>query len=175
MVMGSSVARAQRVSVSTNLVDAAALGTLSAEASVAVDRHWSLGVGGRYNPWTFHSAEDGSTRQMRTRSISAGTRFWPWNVYSGWWTGLRAQWEEYSRGGWVSPQTEEGDAYGVGLSAGYSLMLHQRVNLDFGVGFWGGYSTYTVYECPTCGKVVSEGAKTFLMPSDLLLSLMFTF
>ena len=96
-------------------------------------------------------------------------------VYSGWWLGGRAQWEEYNRGGIRTPETEEGDAWGAALSGGYSLMLHQNINLDLGIGLWGGYKRYTVYRCPTCGKVQEQGSKVFVMPSDLMVSLMFTF
>lgn len=166
-------ANAQQFSVSTNAVDYANFGTFNAEASAAVARHFSVNAGVRYNPWSFRHGED----QMQNKAItaSAGFRWWPWNIYSGWWMGARAQWEQYNRGGIVSLETEEGDAYGAALSAGYSLMLHRNVNLDFGFGLWGGYKTYTVYRCPTCGKIVDEGSKFFVMPSDLLISLMFTF
>lgn len=163
----------QRVGISTNAVDYANFGTLNAEASVAVARHWTLNAGVRYNPWTF--GEGVQARQNRTRSASVGCRWWPWNVYSGWWVGARAQWEEYNRGGWRSPQTEEADAWGAAVSAGYSLMLHHNINLDFGLGLWGGYKRYTVYRCPTCGRIDEQGSKAFIMPSDLLVSLMFTF
>lgn len=166
-------AEAQKVSVSTNAVDIANFGTLNAEVSVAVARHWSLNAGVRYNPWTFGEGVD--AKQNRTRTVSAGARWWPWNVYSGWWAGARAQWEEYNRGGLRSARTEEGDAYGLALSGGYSLMVHPNINIDFGLGLWGGYKKYTVYRCPTCGKIEEQGSKVFVMPSDVIVSLMFTF
>lgn len=169
----SLAARAQNASVSTNIVGYADFLTINAEASYAVARHWTANAGFMFNPWTFNSQWGGARNERRT--AYAGARYWLWNVYSGWWFGAKAQWEEYSRGGIRSPQTEEGDAYGAGASAGYSLMLHRNVNLDLGVGLWGGYKTYTVYRCPTCGKIEDSGAKTFLMPSDVSLSLMFTF
>ena len=166
-------ASAQNASVAVNAVDCANFGTVNAEASAAMARHWTLNAGFRYNPWAF--GEGDSRMQNKTITASAGARWWPWSIYSGWWVGARAQWEQYNRGGIVSLETEEGDAYGAALSGGYSLMLHRNINLDFGLGFWGGYKTYTVYRCPTCGKIVDEGAKAFVMPSDFLVSLMFTF
>jgi Protein of unknown function (DUF3575). len=173
MIITSWSVCAQQFSVSTNAVDYANFGTFNAEASVAVARHFTVNVGARYNPWTF--GKDSGQMQNRTRTVSAGMRWWPWNIYSGWWLGARGQWEEYNRGGIVSPETEEGDAYGAALSAGYSLMLHRNVNLDFGLGVWGGYKKYKVYYCPTCGKIKKEGEKAFFLPSDLLVSLLFTF
>ena len=166
-------ARAQKLSVSTNALGYADFLTINAEASVAVARHWSVNAGFMYNPWSFRG-EWGEMRDSR-RTASAGTRFWFWNVYSGWWLGAKVQWEEYNRGGIRSPRTEEGDAFGAGLSAGYSLMLHRNINLDFGLGFWSGYKKYTVYSCPTCGRIDEQGAKAFILPNDVLVSLMFTF
>ena len=166
-------ARAQQLSVSTTALGSADFLTANAAASAAAARHWSVNAGFMYNPWSFRG-EWGEMRASR-RTASAGTRFWFWNVYSGWWLGAKAQWEEYNRGGIRSPRTEEGDAFGAGLSAGYSLMLHRNINLDFGLGFWGGYKKYTVYSCPTCGRINEQGAKAFILPNDVLVSLMFTF
>ena len=107
--------------------------------------------------------------------FAAGARFWPWHVYSGWWLGAKAQYQEYNRGGIRSALTEEGDRVGAGLSAGYSYMLLPHLNLDFGLGVWGGYAWYTSYACPVCGLTTDRGGKGFILPSDLLLSLTYVF
>ena len=54
-------------------------------------------------------------------------------------------------------------------------MLHPNVNIEFGAGLWGGWHRYTVYSCPSCGKIVEQGSGAFILPSDLLVSLVFTF
>lgn len=174
LLLGMSLgASAQKWSVSTNALDWANLGTLNVDASAAVGRHATVGVGAKFNPWSF----GGEDRQFQNKQRSAYVygRWWPWFIYSGWWFGGKAQWREYSSGGIVSRQTEEGDAYGAGLSAGYTLLLKKYLNLEFSAGFWGGYKTYTVYACPTCGRIVDSGAKTFIMPDNLAISLMFIF
>ena len=173
IIAAAAAASAQTAAISTNAVDCANFGTLNAEASAALSQHWTLNAAFRYNPWTFGSGD--GVMQNRTRTVSAGARYWLWNVYSGWWFGARAQWEEYNRGGILSRETEEGDAYGAALSAGYSLMLHRSFNLDFGFGMWGGWKQYTTYRCPTCGKITDEGDRWFFTPSDVLISLLFTF
>lgn len=173
LLCASLQARAQKLSVSTNAADWANFGTANAELSAAVGRHWSVNISARYNPWTFGKGTD--CRQNRVRGAAAGARWWPWNVYSGWWVGARGQWEEYNRGGFRSPRTEEGDAVGAALSAGYSLMLHPNVNIEFGAGLWGGWHRYKVYSCPSCGKIEEQGSGAFILPSDLLVSLVFTF
>lgn len=171
--LGSADCRAQKWAISTNALDWANFGTMNIEFSGAVARHWTVNLSTRYNPWTYGSGE--KELQNRARAVAIGARYWAWNVYSGWWLGMRAQWEEYNRGGIVSRRTEEGDAYGPAFSFGYTLMLHKNVNMEFGAGVWGGYKRYTVYSCTTCGRREDYGSGPFIMPSDLLLSFVFTF
>lgn len=168
-----NVASAQKWSIGTNAAEWANLGTINADGSVAAGRHASVGVGFRYNPWTFGEAAKALKNKQRT--VYMYGRWWPWYVYSGWWLGGKMQVEEYSHGGIFRRETEEGNAYGLGLSGGYTLMLHKHLNLDFGIGLWGGYTKYTVYACPTCGRVVEGGNKWFLMPDDLLISMIYIF
>ncbi len=168
---------AQRVSVATNLLDWADLATINAEVSVAVGRHVSLEAEGQYNNWRFGSVEKGNPFQDCVRGGAAGARWWPWNVFSGWWLGVNARCEEYNRGGLFGRmRTEEGLAFGGGLSFGYSLMLSRHWNLDFGLGGWCGSSKYTVYACPRCGIITDSGNRFFVLPSaDTQISIVYIF
>ena len=166
---------AQSFSLSTNLLDWANLGTANLQAGLSFSRHLTLHAGVRYNNWNFGSEDKGNEFQNRARGAALGVRYWPWNVYSSWWVGARAKVEEYNRGGlFGKPLTEEGVAAGVGVAFGYSRMLTDRWNLDFGLGFWGGRTRYTQYRCPRCGRVLpaEDGTslrdrdKWFLLPSD---------
>lgn len=170
---------AQDWSLSVNAAELANLATLNVDAGVAVDRHWTLNGGVKYNPWTFYrSADDrraGGQFQSRRLSISAGTRWWPWNVHSGWWVGGRMQYQAYNRGGIRKMTTEEGDAFGLSFSGGYSMMLAEYINLDFGLGLWGGYTMYSRYSCPKCGEMLDSGGKWFILPDEIIVSLSFIF
>lgn len=176
---------AQEFSLSTNLLDWANLGTVNLQAGLSLSRHLSLHAGGRYNKWDFGSAEKETDFQNRARTASLGMRYWPWNVYSSWWFGAKAQAEEYNRGGlFKRRQTEEGVAAGIGLAAGYSRMLDNHWNLDFALGFWGGKAWYTQYRCPHCGRTVQRedgtplrsAEKWFVLPSnDIQISLTYIF
>lgn len=168
-----SLACAQKLSVSTNLADWANVGTANAEVSFALSRHWSVNAGVKYNPFSFGEGEDRA--QSRQRSVSAGARYWPWHVWSGWWLGADARWQEYNTGGFHSSATREGDRTGGSLKAGYAYMVTPHFNIDFGLGVWGGYDVYTVYDCPTCGRKVESGAKYFFKMSDIILSLSYIF
>lgn len=165
----------QNVSVSTNLVDYADYCTVNLDASCAVAQHWSINAGFKYNPFTFSGGVDGGPRQDRQQTYSIGTRYWPWHIFSGWWACAKAQYQEYNRGGISSPETREGDRMGAGLSGGYTYMLGRHFNVEAGVGVWGGSDKYKVYSCPTCGRTLDSGNKTFVMLNDVLLSLTYVF
>ena len=183
-LVGAVAATAQTWAVAVNTADAAELGTLGIEGSAAVGQHWSIHAGAKVNPWTFGRKDSGNglfnepnpdQKQNRKQVYAVGARWWPWNVYSGWWAGAKAQYQEYNHGGILTETSQEGDAFGAGFAGGYSLMLKEHWNLDFGLGFWTGWTKYTTYACPSCGKVVDEGQKWFILPNEAIVSLVYIF
>jgi len=164
---------AQEFALSTNMLDYANFGTVNLQASYGFDRHWSLNAGMKYNPFSFNEGE--SESRNKQLSYSVGARFWPWHIYSGWWLSGGVRYQEYNSGGITSVQTSEGDRFGGSLGGGYTYMLNTHLNLDFGVGIWGGYDIFTTYACQTCGKVISDGRKYFVRPSDIMLALTYIF
>ena len=165
--------RAQDFALSANAADLANFGTFNLEASYAMAQHWSVNAGIKYNPFSFSRGD--STFQNRQRSLSAGTRYWPWHIYSGWWLSGAVRYQEYNSGGFSSPETSEGDRFGGSVGGGYTYMVAPHINLDFGLGIWAGYDIYRTYSCPTCGKVIGEGRKYFFLPSDILIALSYIF
>lgn len=156
---------AQKLSVSTNILDWANLATINTQVSYAVSQHFDINSGFRYNNWNF--ALNGNPFQNRARTAYAGVRYWPWNVYSGYWFDFRLQAEEYNRGGLPTMDyTEEGDALGCGVGLGYSRMLSHHLNLDFGIGLWAGRTRYTRYACPRCGRITDRGKRFFCLTDD---------
>lgn len=170
-------AGAQEFAVPTNLADYADLGTLNLEASYGIARHWSLVAGAKYNPFTYNPDSD-RTVQKRQRSVSAGARYWPWHIFSGWWLSGAVRYQEYNEGG-LSPaaarMTSEGDRFGGSLAVGYTYMLSPKFNIDIGAGVWSGYDIYKTYSCPTCGRKIDEGRRFFILPSDIMLALSYIF
>ena len=164
-------ASAQKLSLSTNLVDYANFGTLNLDISYAVSRNWSVMAGAKYNPFSFR----GGQLINRQRTFSLGARWWPWHIYSGFWLSGKAQYMEFGSGGIFSPKTSEGDAYGMGLGGGYSHMLGRHINLEAGLGFWGGFRKAAVYDCPVCGTTREQSRKAFIMPNDIILSVAYVF
>lgn len=175
MLSVCSTAFGQRLAVSTNLLEYVNFATINAEASYALSRHWSVSAGVRYNPWTFNRDKPGKQFQNRQQSYSAGGRYWLWHTYSGWWFSGRFRYQEYNTGGILDGSAEEGDRLGLGVGAGYTYMLHPHLNIEFGVGLWGGYDRYVWYSCPSCGLTVEKGSGAFLLPDDIMISLSYVF
>lgn len=165
---------AQDLSLSTNILGYANLGTLNMEASYGMSRHWTLNAGVKYNPFSFDAGDKGNIRNKQ-QSYALGARYWPWNIYSGWWFSGKMQYQEYNVGGIASPVTSEGNRYGGGIGGGYTYMLHPHLNLEMGLVLWSGYETFTKYECPICGSIIEKGNKVFVQPSDLIVSLSYVF
>ncbi len=166
---------AQQFTLSTNVLDYADLGTLNISGAYGLHRNWSLDLAARINPFTYHEGDRERQLQNRQQAYAVGVRWWPWHLWSGWWMAGRLQYQEYNVGGILSSGAEEGDRVGAGLSAGYSLMVHPRLNLDFGLGFWSGWSRFVAYSCPTCGTVEKSGQRIFLLPDNVQVSLVYIF
>lgn len=173
--LGIISSSAQKISIATNLIDYACLGTLNVETSYAVAQHWSLTASVRYNPFTYHQADADRQFQYRQQSYALGARFWTWHSFSGWWIAGKLRYQEYNQGGLFSRLTEEGDRVGSSVSAGYTYMISRHFNIDFGLGVWSGVSWFRKYSCPVCGLTVQKGRKWFLLPDDVMISLAYVF
>lgn len=167
--------RAQKVSLSTNFVDWAYLGTANIEAGISLSQHFSLAIGGKVNPWEFHTPK-GYDMYDKQYTAYAGVRYWPWYVFSGWWLEAKTQYKMFSRTGLWRPALEQGTSIGAGLSFGYTIMLHQNLNLELGAGIWGGrHLEYNLYECPRCMSVRDSGPRNFITADKLSVSLTYIF
>ena len=174
-LLGVTTLRAQNIALSTNIAGYANWGTLNLEASCSVARQWTVNAGVKYNPFSFKAGEDEHPVNNRQRLLAAGTRFWPWHVYSGWWIAGKVQYQEYNLGGITSAETTEGDRIGFGATVGYTYMLAKHFNLEFGLGGWVGADFYSVYECPVCGLTVDSGRKGFILPNDIIVAISYIF
>lgn len=176
-----------RWAVSTNVADWAYFLTPNVDVQYSVAKNVSLEAGAKVNFWTFNDNDPKKRNRQARQEYALGIRVWPWHVYSGWWIGAKAQYLEYSRRQFDNKyRKEEGQAYGVDVSGGYSLQITPWLNFDFGLGLWLGGKSYKVYEdtvyCPECGKRVDGSAFSdnpsrgfFILPNELVLSLMFIF
>ena len=168
-------AGAQKLSLSTNLVDWANFGTANIEAGVSISQHFSAMLGGHFNPWKFKTGSGNDIFNKQTTGY-VGVKYWPWYVYSGWWLGTKVQYASISRSGIWRPALEERSSIGAGLSFGYTVMLNKNLNLEFGAGVWGGkHLKYAIYECPKCMRLREQRSFNFIHPDDISISLTYVF
>ena len=166
---------AQKVSVSTDIVDWAYLWTVNGEVNVSVDQHFTVLAGGKINPWKFDkkSGEEFYDYQM---TAYAGARYWPWHVFAGWWIGAKAQYSSFERTGIINQTLKTGKSVGAGLSAGYTFMLNERLTLEVGAGFWGGSRLkYAEYDSPATMNPLETKRKGFIAADELTVALMYIF
>lgn len=175
MSLSGMTSFAQKFSISTDLLDLSMLGTLNVEGSYSVSRRWSITAGARYNPFTYRKGDPERQFQLRQQSYAIGARLWPWHTLSGWWFSGKIRYQEYNYGGIFDERSYEGDRYGVGLYSGYTYMLSDHFNLELGLGLWAGADMFRRYSCTLCGLTEASGCKAFILPDDLMVSIVYVF
>lgn len=177
MVCASGVSHAQKWAVSTNALTWLNLGTINAECSVSVHDHVSVNAGFVANPWSMTTPTYVELKNGQYGGY-VGAKYWPWHVYSEWWVGAKVQYKNFEHVGLLSPNLMEGHALGAGFSGGYSLMIGNHVNLDFGLGFWGGRCVkYTEYKGQYRNemKILSQRPRYFFFLDNIMVALVYIF
>jgi len=173
-LLTATVSRAQKFSVSSNAVEWANFGTVNADFGMSIARHLSLSVGGAFNGWDFSNSD--SFRYNKHTTGYVGLRYWPWYVFSGLWIQGKAQYIDFKNTGIWRPALDTGKGVGAGLAAGYTLMVHEKLNIEFGLGGWGGkLFDHTLYCCPRDMIVRETGPKTFADFDEVSISIMYVF
>lgn len=168
--------KAQKLALSTDLVDWANFATVNLETGVSVHQHFSIQAGAKYNPWDFKTQKLGLSLYNHQTTAYAGFRYWTWYVFSGWWFGASAQYKDYGQTGMWRHALDTGKAIGGALSVGYTLMLHEKLNLEFGAGMWAGRRyEHTLYCCPDCMVIRETGPENFVALNDISISFMYVF
>lgn len=166
---------AQKVAISTNLVEWGNFGTINADAGLSVSQHFSLHIGGKYNPWTYHTRSGMPVYNKQTTAY-LGARYWPWYVFSGWWIGARVRYLDFAETGVLRPKLFEGKSIGAGALLGYTWMINENFNIEIGGGIWGGrHLEYSRYRTPGSRDLLASGPRNFAFIDELSVSLMYVF
>lgn len=177
LVCAPRVAQAQKWAVSTNTLSWANLGTINAEGSVSVHKHFSLNAGFTANPWQMNTP---TYVNLKNRQFGGhlGFKYWPWHVYSEWWVGAKVQYKNFEQVGLLSANLMQGDALGAGLAGGYTFLISSNFNIDLGLGLWGGrLLRYREFEgnVELESKLVDLGPRNFLFLDNVMVSLVYIF
>lgn len=159
--------RAQFYSLGTN-IPALGTATINAEISMALDRKWSLHLPVYYNPFVFDD-----NKKFQNFTLMPGVRYWLLESYVNGFIGANAIGSKYHMT-W-NDNRYEGQAYGMGLSAGYAWLLSPRWNLELEGGLGLVWADYTRYECEKCGRQNGEESRWTVIPNKLALSLIYLF
>ena len=138
LVGSAQLTHAREWSVSTNALSWLNMGTINAEGACSINDNWSINTGFAVNPWQMNTPTYVNLRNRQYGGF-VGARYWPWHVFSEWWVGAKVQYKNFEQVGLLTSDMKKGDAVGAGVSAGYSLMISDSFNIDFGVGVWGGH------------------------------------
>ena len=162
---GAVKVNGQNMHVASNLLDYLNLGTINGEFGLSPAPKWTFYIRGRYNPFTYKF-----DRQVQNRVAggSVGTKYWFWYFDTGWFLDANISYSRYNTGGIKDSYAYEGDAVGTGLGVGYSFMLSSKWNLNLELGVQGGYTSYTRYACPRCGKVMGNFKGGYLVPANIM-------
>lgn len=177
LVCAPRLAEAQRWAVSTNALTWVNLGTANAEASLSLGKYVTLNTGFTANPWQMTT---NTYVNLKNRQYGGylGAKYWFWHVYSGWWTGMKVQYKNFEQVGLLTPNLMKGDALGGGLSAGYSVLISESLNLDLGLGLWGGrLLRYKEYEGTVAKEsmLIDAGPRNFIFLDNVIVSLVYIF
>lgn len=158
---------AQSYSLGTN-IPALGTATINTEASMALNRKWSLHLPVYYNPFVFKD-----NKKWQNLTVMPGVRYWLLESYVNGFIGVNAIGSKYHLS-WKKSRYE-GQAYGIGISAGYAWLLSPRWNLELEGGIGLVWADYTEYECEECGRQRGEYTRWVVVPDKLALSLIYLF
>lgn len=147
-------------------------GTLNGEASMALNDRWSLHLPVQYNPWNF--TDD---FKMKNLTVLPGVRYWQVQTYTtGYFFGLNGIVSRYNFAGLLAGDYRyDGMAYGLGLSAGYSIPMDVNWSMEFELGAGAVWSRRDKYPCERCGKKIEEQSGVWLVPDKVSISVVYYF
>lgn len=175
LLLGVSVAQAQKVALKTNALHWATLGSPNASIEVAMGQHFTMDAYAGLNLW---KTEKPLT--MRHWIAQPELRYWFCEAFNGTFIGLHGHVGQYNLGGFNLPigrlktfkdHRYEGLFYGAGLSVGHQWFLSNRLNLEASLGGGWGHTPYRKYLCPECGPLLDQGTYDYFGLTRATLSL----
>ncbi len=163
-------AKAQFYSVRINLVGLATT-NINVEASMTINRKWSLHVPIQYNPFKFSE-----NKQFRNFYFTPGVRYWFLESYNSTFLGIHTVGAKYSIGNlFGSKHRYEGTAYGAGISVGRAYTIGKSWNIELEAGVGAAWLDYDKYICKRCGDLVEHKKEVRILPTKAAINLVYLF
>ena len=113
--------KAQRIAVSTNVVDWAILAP-NAEIEVSVDQHNTVALGASVAPWNVSSKYS-----LSKLTISPEYKYWFTSPYFGHFLGAGVEYAAYDL--YWNSSKYSGNAFSAGIMYGYSIIISKKWNI----------------------------------------------
>lgn len=177
LILGTYQLHAQTVGVKTNFAHWAAAGTPNVGLEFALNRKYTLEVGGGFNPFVFNN-----NKKAKHWIVQPELRYWLCESFNGHFFGLHALAGEYNIGGIDIPVGRlsnlnefryEGFAYGAGISYGHQWLISPRWNFELSIGAGYAYLTYDKFTCVKCGSKISSDTQNYLGVTKAAISLIY--
>lgn len=142
----------------------------------ALGQHGSIGASIGLKPWPRWLAWDYDNAvpaKWRHRLVTLEGRWWPKQVYDGWFLGVDALYLHYNFASLHLPfglypslnnSRLQGDAFGAGIFAGHSWWLGGHWRLELAAGVAGAYNNADRYECDHCSARVGTEQGVVIIP-----------
>lgn len=163
------------ISLRTNLIYLAS-STPNIGIDIPLSEHISVGGNAGLKVWSRWLPGDNDSenpKKWRHILIAPEFRWWPKRVYEGWFTGADLIYTHYNVGGVTFPfgmyktvkdHRLQGNFFGVGVFAGYSWYLNDRLRLEAEAGIGAGYNNADKYECVHCGARIGKEQGLGIVP-----------
>lgn len=175
-ILLSVTMNAQHVALKNNLVyDATTTPNLALE--IGLGKKTTLDLYGGYNPFTF-----GDHKRFKHWLAQPEFRYWVCERFNGTFWGIHLHGGEFSIAGLALPfkiypglkdHRYEGYFYGVGISVGHQWVFSKRWSIEASIGIGYARIEYDKYKCVSCSPKVKSGAKNYVGPTKVAVSLIY--
>lgn len=183
LALGMSVcAKAQDVSVKTNLLYDFGMLSPNLGFEVGVAPRWSIDLSGSYNGWTVKE------QKLKHWLVQPEARYWFCDHFTGHFLGFHALGGQYNAGNIkhginflgsdfrkLQDYRYQGWYVGAGIAYGYAFILgrHWNLELELGVGYI--YTRFDKFECKDCGRKVDTDKHHYVGPTKAAINLVYVF
>ncbi len=181
MLLGATLANAQKVALKTNLLyDALLTPDLGLEVKVAPQ--WTIDLTGNVNFWKVNE------RRWKQWNVQPEVRYWFCQAFSGHFLGAHLIGGQYNFGnlplgfkflgtdfGELRHNRYQGSMGGAGVAYGYAWILDKHWNFEAELGIGWIYATYDKYPCAVCGTKLDSGHHNYFGPTKAALNIVYVF